>query len=78
MNSNRGCGPYLQDETVSLFWLIFAFAIFTILSPQIIVEGGSNPYACKYQGNPEFKLVEVQGSHHVHLNQPDEVMVDCR
>jgi len=27
-----------------------------------------------YQGNPEFKLVEVEGSHHVHLNQPDKVL----
>jgi len=27
-----------------------------------------------YKGNPEFKLVEVEGSHHVHLNQPDKVI----
>jgi len=27
-----------------------------------------------YKGNPEFKLVEVEGSHHVHLNQPEEVI----
>jgi len=31
-----------------------------------------------YKGNPEFKLVEVEGSHHVHLNQPDEVILSDR
>ena len=31
----------------------------------------SNPH--HQQGNPNFKLVEVEGSHHVHLNHPDKV-----
>jgi len=26
-----------------------------------------------YKGNPMFELVEIEGSHHVHLNQPDKV-----
>ena len=26
-----------------------------------------------YRDNPKFRLVEVEGSHHVHLNHPDQV-----
>ena len=60
---------YRRCLKVFFFCLIFVFVV-------IIVVGGSQSNghpSHHHQGNPEFKLVEVEGSHHVHLNQPDKV-----